>query len=311
MAQPTNTFDSYDLVGIREQLADTINMISPEDTPFLSRSGTEKAVNTFTEWQTDALRASGVNANIEGDDTTASARTATSRLGNYTQIIKDAARVSDTDVALNKAGRGKELVREIVKIGTELKLDAEKACFANQARAAGSSTAARFMAGIPAWLNTNTNGGTGAADPTGDGTDARTDGTNRALTQTMVNDALQDAWNAGGKPEILYAAPDKVTAIAGFTGSNNQRNTVDKRDVSYAVDVYMTSFGTLEIQPSRECRATDMLILESGKWKIAWARPWTTTDLAKTGDNTAQQVVGEMTLISKNEAASAAVFDLS
>jgi hypothetical protein len=36
MAQPTNTFDTYDAVGIREDLQDVIYSISPTDTPFMS-----------------------------------------------------------------------------------------------------------------------------------------------------------------------------------------------------------------------------------------------------------------------------------
>ena len=80
MAQPSNTFDSYDAVGIREDLADYITMISPEETPFFTKSGKATARNTYHEWQTDALRASAANAHIEGDATTAEARTATTRL---------------------------------------------------------------------------------------------------------------------------------------------------------------------------------------------------------------------------------------
>ena len=38
MAQPTNTFDTYDSVGIREDLSDIIYNISPEETPFMSKS---------------------------------------------------------------------------------------------------------------------------------------------------------------------------------------------------------------------------------------------------------------------------------
>ena len=36
MAQPTNTFDTYDSIGEREDLSDVIYNISPTDTPFLS-----------------------------------------------------------------------------------------------------------------------------------------------------------------------------------------------------------------------------------------------------------------------------------
>ena len=109
MTQPSNTFDSYDANGIRESLADVIYNISPEETPFLSKCKKTKASNTYVEWQTDSLRSSADNKHVEGDATVAEARTATTRLGNYTQIFKNAVVVPDTDEGLNKAGRGKEI----------------------------------------------------------------------------------------------------------------------------------------------------------------------------------------------------------
>jgi len=145
MAQPTNTFDSYDAVGIRESLEDIIYDVSPEETPFYSACAKVKATNTFHEWQTDALRASAANAHVEGDDTTAEARTATSRLGNYTQIFKNAVSVPDTDSGLDKAGRAKEMAYQTLKIAKEQKLDIEKALFDNNARVAGNSTTAREL----------------------------------------------------------------------------------------------------------------------------------------------------------------------
>jgi len=84
MAQPTNTLDSYDVRGIREDLQDIIYDISPEETPFYTKSAKAKATNTLHEWQTDALRSSADNAHIEGGDTAPEARSVTTRLGNYT-----------------------------------------------------------------------------------------------------------------------------------------------------------------------------------------------------------------------------------
>ena len=78
MAQPTNTFDSYDAVGIKEDLSDIITNVSPEETPFYTKCRKTSASNILVEWQTDALRASTSNAHIEGDDTVADAATATS-----------------------------------------------------------------------------------------------------------------------------------------------------------------------------------------------------------------------------------------
>ena len=88
MTQPANTFDTYDSVGIREDLADVIYNVDPSETPFYSKSAKTKARNTLVEWQTQALRASAVNAHIEGDATSANAVTPTVRLGARTQIFK-------------------------------------------------------------------------------------------------------------------------------------------------------------------------------------------------------------------------------
>ena len=122
MAQPTNTFDSYDAVGIREDLSNVIYNVDPEETPFYTKAKKSKAANTLVEWQTDALRASTANAHIEGDATSANARSATTRLGNYTQIFKNAVVVPDTDEGLNKAGRGREIAYQVMKVAKEQKL---------------------------------------------------------------------------------------------------------------------------------------------------------------------------------------------
>ena len=55
MTQPSNTFDTYDAVGNREDLANIIYSISPTDTPFMTMAGRGKADATYKEWQTDAL----------------------------------------------------------------------------------------------------------------------------------------------------------------------------------------------------------------------------------------------------------------
>ena len=68
MAQPTNTFDSYDAKGNRESLADIIYNISPVETPFLTMAARGKATATYEEWQTDSLVAAiSTNAVIEGN----------------------------------------------------------------------------------------------------------------------------------------------------------------------------------------------------------------------------------------------------
>ncbi len=311
MAQPTNTFDTYDSVGIREDLSDVIHNISPEETPFYSKSAKKAAKNTFVEWQTDSLRSSAANAHIEGDATTAEARTATTRLGNYTQIFKNAVVVSDSDDNVDNAGRAKEIAYQTLKIAKEQKLDIEKALFDNNARAAGSSSVARELAGAPAWLTTNTVAGSGGADPTGDGTDARTDGTQAAFSQANFDTVMQSIWVAGGKPDTVYLSAFQMNVALGFTGNNNQRSSVQAGDerVVKSLAVYVTPWGTVEFMPSRENRSRDVFIMQDNMWEVASLRGTKNVALAKTGDNTTRQVVTELTLCAKNEAANGIIAD--
>src|SRR5210317_177249 len=316
MAQPTNTFDSYDAVGIREDLSDVITNISPEETPFYTKSGKSRARNTLHEWQTDSLRASTTNAHIEGDETTAEARTATTRLQNATQIFKNAVVVPDTDEGLDKAGRAREIAYQTLKIAKEQKLDIEKALFDNNARVAGNSTTARELAGAPAWLTSNTSfGANEGANPTGDGTDARTDETTTliAFDQDRFDGVMQSIWENGGNPDTVYLSAFQMNKALAFTGNNNQRSAVQAGDerVIKSLAVYVTPWGTIEFMPSRENRSRDVFIMQDDMWEVATLRPTKNVALAKTGDNTTRQVVTELTLVCKNEAASGIIADNS
>ena len=80
MAQPTNTFDTYDSVGEREDLSDVIYSISPTDTPFISSAAKTKLLQFYTNGkQTTLAAASTSNAVIEGDEATLDAVTATTK----------------------------------------------------------------------------------------------------------------------------------------------------------------------------------------------------------------------------------------
>jgi hypothetical protein len=314
MAQPSNTFDTYDQVGIREDLSNVIYNITPDDTPFYSACKKIEAKNTKHDWQTDTLRSSGTNAHIEGDDTTALQRTATVRLDNQTQIFKDAVTISDTDEGVDKAGRGKEMAYQLLKVAKEQKLDIEKALFANNAKVVGDSETARELAGLGAWLKTNVNfqEGNSGANPTGDGTDARTDdGTPTSFSQTKFDDVMQSIWESGGKPDTCYLSAFQMEKALSFTGNNNQRSNVqgEAGKVVNEIVVYVTPWGSVKFVPSREMRPQDVYIVQSDMFCVANLRPTKQTALAKTGDNEKRQVITELTLVSKNEKASGLIAD--
>jgi len=313
MAQPTNTFDSYDGANAnREDLIDKIFNVSPTDTPVLSMCGTVNATATNHEWQTESLvAASATNAHIDGDDTTADSRSATSRLGNYSQISKKSVVVSGTEEAVNKAGMKSYLAHHLVNMTKELKRDMESSLCANNAKVAGNSTTARELAGIPSWLISNTSAGATGADPTGDGTDARTDGTQRAITESLLKTVLASCYDNGGNPDCVVVGAFNKQAISGFTGGSTRFDVGEDKSLTASVDVYISDFGTLKIVPNRFSRSRDALVLEKGRWKVGYVRRPQVKELARTGDSVKRDITCEYTLQADNEAASGIIADLT
>lgn len=322
MTVPTNAFDTYETVGRREDLTNTIFDISPTETPFLSGAGRGKAMNTLHEWQTDSLAAVADNKAIEGDDATGEAVAATTRLSNYTQISDKVVVVTGTNEAADAAGRKREMAYQMAKRAKELKRDMENALVGlNNAKAVGSASVARELASVQSWIATNTSAATDGSDPTGDGTDARSDGTQRAFTEALLKTVLQAVWNSGGDPGVLMVGGFNKQAASGFAvhvpdvSSNTlaRRSTENARAkrLTAAVDVYESDFGVLQIIPNRFSRARDALVLDMEYWKIAFHRPFNSYPLGKSGDNERRQMIVEYTLEACNEAASGIVADLT
>jgi len=311
MAQPTHTYDTYDTKGIREDLSNVIYDVSPEETPLLSAIAKVKATNTLHEWQTNTLRAATNNHHVEGSDTSAVAVTATSRVGNYTQIFKNSIITSGTNDVVEAAGRtNSEMSYNILREAIVQKLDQEKAIFENVARVAGNATTARKLAGLGAWLKTNvTNVGVGGANPTGDGTDARTNGTQTAFSQADFDSCMQSTWESGGKPDTVYLSAFQMAKALGFDGNNNQRQNGAVGQVNNNIAVYLTPWGSVSFQPVRENRSRDVWIIEKDKLALATLRPMKNEALAKTGDNEHRQVVCEATLVVRSQAALGLIAD--
>ncbi len=164
MAQATGTYSSYDIVGAREELADTIYRITPEETPLFSALSKQSLKSKNPEWQTETLATPATNAQIEGDEYSYTAPSATTRLKNYAQISWKTGLVTDTADVVDKAGRDKESTHQRMKRGLEVRKDIEYSILINQASVAGNDTTARRSAGFPAWITTNDSRGATGSD---------------------------------------------------------------------------------------------------------------------------------------------------
>ena len=313
MAQPTNTFDTYDSVGEREDLSDVIYSISPTDTPFISSAAKTKATAVLHEWQTDALAsASTSNAVIEGDEATLDAVTATTRLSNSSQIMDKTVVITGTQEAVDKAGRASELAYQIAKKAKELKRDMEATVTGNQAEVTGNASTARKLGSLGAWVATNDDlSSAGSPASGGAGNTARTDGTQRVFTEASLKSVIKSVWNAGGDPSMIMVGPFNKQKLSGFTGNSTRFDAGADATLYTSVDVYASDFGQLQVVPNRFSRDRDAYVLDMNYWAIAFLRDFTMHELSKTGDSEKRQLLVEATLESRNEGASGLVADLT
>jgi len=312
-------YNRYDAVGAREDLSDVIYNISPTDTPIMSSIGKTKATGVYHEWQTDALAASTTaNALVEGADATAADLSPTTRIGNYTQIVGKTIQVSGTLEAVDKAGRKSEKAYQLAKASSEIKRDIETIITANQGQATGSSNStARKMGSLLSYIKTNTSkNGTSVTgvDPTTVGVSTRTDGTTRTFTEAMLKDVVAKVFTSGGTPSTLFVSPALKQVVSGFSGLAAQRYQVPtsgQATILAGADLYQSDFGVLQIVPNRFMRTRDALILDPEYAALAYLRPFQTIELAKAGDSDKTQILAELTLEVKNEAAHGGIFDLT
>ena len=312
MAQPTNTFDTYDSVGEREDLSDVIYNISPTDTPFLSSAAKTAATAVLHEWQTDSLAAASTsNAVIEGDEATNDAVSATTRLSNSCQIMDKVVVITGTQEAVDKAGRASELAYQIAKRAKELKRDMEAMLTTNNAEVTGGSSTARELGSLGSWVVTNDDLASDGASGAGAGNAAHTDGTQRVFTEAQLKSVIKNVWNAGGDPSMVMVGPFNKQKLSGFTGNSTRFDAGADATLYTSVDVYASDFGQLQVVPNRFSRDRDAWVLDMNYWGIAFLRDFTMHELSKTGDSEKRQLLVEATLESRNEAASGLVADLT
>ena len=290
------------------------------------------------------------NAHVDGDDFTAEGEAQTGdgfdgvtingadRLGNW-QVIsrKDIVTTRRADI-VRKAGRRSELNYQIAKAGRELKRDCEMAVTSINFGTQTTETSAGRTAGMPTWLTTSTE--TASADvegtPTGHNDGVLTNGTPAApasgfdadnvgaMTETLLLSTIASMYNAGGDPDMIMLHPNAKQQMSRFMFTAGQAggariatqyqdagpNKKNGLTVVGAVDVYVSDFGVLDITPNRFQRDRDIFVLESEMWAVSYLDGYHIEKIGKTGDSEKRVMLVDFGLVSKNEAASGAIFDV-
>jgi len=205
----------------------------------------------------------------------------------------------------------------------------EKILLSNKTASAGSSSTARTLGGLQAWINTNYNGGsTGVAG--NNGTTARISGVDATFTETILKSNIKKVYEAGGDPSVLMVTPSAKQTVSAFAGIAGQRYMAPDNKATTiigAADVYLSDFGTLSVVPNRFMTADVAgnvsasgagvdngevaFVLDPEYASVAYLRPFATNELAKTGDAEKTQLLVEYTLEVKNESAHGIIGDIA
>ena len=330
MTVPTNTVQTFAMVGIREDLADTITNIAPMDVPFYSmiKKGTTKS--RTPEWEKDTLaNPDPTNAVVEGDDVAADAGSQPTRLKNIVQLFDKVVSVSDTAQAVDSAGQKDELAYQVAKKGKELKRDIEMRITGNYTSVLGNASTAGQLAGAEGWFTTNVSRGSGGASggySSGIVTLA-TDGTPRTYTEALLKAVIKSTWDSGGDPTIIMCTGAKKQLSSAFVGIATQyRENSGRKQATIlgAADVYVSDFGEHRIVPNRFMGAgtgrtpasglyagLSVLVLDPKTWALKTLQAMKITPLAKTGHSDKKMLHTELTLACSDEAANGIVADLT
>lgn len=318
MAVPTNTLTSYGTAGkgLREDLSDQVWLVQPADRPFLASIKRETAASRVKDWMTDQpATVDNTDAAVEGDDVVADTLPAAVPASNFTQIFDRTVSISDTQQAI--ASRGGtvsqigSMAREVRKQSIALMNSVESRALSNLPKVAGSAGVARKMAGALCFVKTNVSLGAGGASPTGDGTDAPTDGTQRAFTEAQILDVSQGIWNLGGDPKWAIMGAFQKRVFSTFQGVALKEQNTNLNTTTAKAEIFLSDFGMTTARLSRYMRSRSVMIYDPEYFSLAELQPYKDEPLAKTGHSDKRMLTWEGTLIVGNEAMGGAIHDLT
>lgn len=281
---------TYDETARRESLLDVITNISPTDTQLLSGLKKSTASNTLHEWPVDTLNAAAANAQVEGAASGTAGQTNPTRANNITQIIRTTYEVSGTERAVNHAGFNDRKAYEMRKAMKEHANDTEFALM-RASKASGSGSGARQMNGIKNSITTHATSHSGVS-----------------LSETMLNDYFGNVWDSGGDVDEIYVGKVLKRRISGFTAGATKNVDIEDKRLVNTVDVYESDFGLVKIFKHRHVTVSgdthnDIVGIEADKWAVAYLREPKNVELAKTGDSDKANIISEVTLEARAQAA--------
>lgn len=305
MPKVTNALTTYGVVGNREDLSNAIYNIDPFDTPIMSMARRRNAKARQFDWQTENLPTVDTdNAQVEGFELSRTTGQPTVRLTNVTQISKRDATVSGSQEASDPAGKGSEMGHQMAVKSKVLKSDIEAIASGRQARNDGDDSTARRTEAIAHFIargrdRNNVQGNavigyvTGLPTASTDAFTAVSAGNQVVLTEKLVGDAMQRAYENGAQPDNMIVPPAIKRTVSTFVGRNSTQVSVGKTEVVATIDIIATDFGRIKVMPSRWIATDTSLLLDADYLAFAFFRNFRQYPIAKIGDAETRMILAE------------------
>lgn len=179
------------------------------------------------------------------------------------------------------------------KCTKEIGLDVEYAFINNNARAVSAAATEGLMGGIPYFNDAN-----------------NADAQNGAVTEDLVNDAMQLAYDDGGKPDWMIVSGKNKRVISKFTGLALKTRSMEEKKITTIVDVIETDFGLVNVKLHRLQPNTRIDLLQTDMWKTAYLKPFQTKEPPQDSLKIGKVIVGQMTCECRSKIANAAIINL-
>lgn len=267
----------------KENLLDFITNISPKDNPFSSGLKVQHDAYRQINWLIDILPARGSKVTIEGEDASYSDVTAPTRSFNYMSQIEVTWQITDVNIATTHAGMMDLLSYEIAKQSAVWKNALEYDVIQGTRTDYTETSTGAIMGGAEEWISSNK---TALGD--------------NPLDEKALNDLSNDVYDDGGNPTEIYVRGWLKRKISSFSTNVKNVEAIDKRLIN-AVDIYINDFGQLRIYLSRDVTNGSLLLIDPKLWALSYLIDPHKEDRAKTGSATKGVIIGDVTLISKQE----------
>lgn len=239
------------------------------------------------------------NPRPQGMEGPADESTARSLVHNYTQIFSKGVKITGTAQSIEHAGISAEDDYQIDLRLRELKRELDRTAIMG-ARAGADVTTNVYgtMGGIIEFV-----GFIGAGN---------NNGTAETLTPSVLNTMIKNCWDDGLTPNAVLVGGVQKQKISAFD-QEFRRSTLDSRRAGYTVEEFVSDLGiSLRVIVDRWVPNDVAIVFDTNKVRIMplKGRSFFLEPLAKTGDSSKWQIVGEYTMEVRNASAAAYHFNL-